>query len=157
MNPAEAAVAEDAEDVAFLRLTDDVFPPETERFNVSVGYLRSYKPYGNFTVEARGCGATHALALAGHWDLPYTLAQDAVVVPRTACRRVRVTVVPTSPAPANADAAPSTSPCPSAFGKDASMRWKWRLRSPSSMWRMHSSGVVHTRCCTPDTNLGVQI
>ena len=25
MNPAEAAVAEDAEDVAFLRLTDDVF------------------------------------------------------------------------------------------------------------------------------------
>ena len=28
MNPAEASVAEDAEDVAFLRLTDDVFHDE---------------------------------------------------------------------------------------------------------------------------------
>ena len=88
-------------DLDYSGVADDVFPPETKRFNVSVGYLRSYKPYGNFTVEATACGARHVLALSGHWDLPYTLAQNEVVVPRTACKRVRVTVVPTSPAPAN--------------------------------------------------------
>ncbi len=46
-------------------------------------------------------GAATVTRLDGRWAQPYTLNEDAVVVRRTACTAVAVTVAPASPAPNN--------------------------------------------------------